>query len=110
MYDTSIRYLFKFKNYWLEFTGCHDTVREDFRSPAHGNPLHIFSHLLSYTRFKLNSWKHIGVNSLDFALKQTETTISNLENMDDNIVSQTNLSVQYARLAAIQRQISIKWA
>ncbi|XP_039137800.1 uncharacterized protein LOC120275327 [Dioscorea cayenensis subsp. rotundata] len=43
-------------------------------------------------------------------LNQTETNISNLESLDDNLVSQSHLSSQYARLAAIQRQMSIKWA
>lgn len=94
----------------MDFTGCHDSVREVLQSPAHGNPLHIITHLLSYIRFKLNIWKHNGVNSLEHALKQTESDISYLESMDDSVASQTNLSIQYARLAAIQRQISIKWA
>lgn len=109
MHEKHNRYLFRFENLWLDFTSCHEIVREALWSPSHGNPLHIFLHLLSRTRFKLTQWKSNGINSLEKALTLTEANIYNLENTDDSIDTQINLSVQYDKLAALQRQISIKW-
>ncbi|XP_039120543.1 uncharacterized protein LOC120256952 [Dioscorea cayenensis subsp. rotundata] len=104
------RFLFKFENFWLDYIDCHSIVREALQSPSHGNPLHVLSHLLSCTRFKLSQWNRRRHNSLERALSQTESDIFDLENSDDSLVSQSNLTALYAKLAAIQRQLSVKWA
>ncbi|XP_039141957.1 uncharacterized protein LOC120279156 [Dioscorea cayenensis subsp. rotundata] len=108
--DSRSRNLFRFENFWFDYTDCHSVVFEALRSPVHDSPLHAFSHLLSRTRFKLSNWKSSGLNSVEIALAQTETEINSLEQLDSSTDIQDRLSVLYSKLAAIQRQLSIKWA
>ncbi|XP_039118690.1 uncharacterized protein LOC120254702 [Dioscorea cayenensis subsp. rotundata] len=102
--------LFKFENFWLEFLGCFEAVREAFNFTPHGNPMHAFSHLLLRTHNRLKSWSINGVNDVESAIIHTENLIQNLECSDADIGSHQVLMELYAKLSALQQQCSIKWA
>lgn len=37
--------------------------------------MQALSHLLSRTCFKINSWRHLGLNPIDYAIIKTESDI-----------------------------------
>ncbi|XP_039130894.1 uncharacterized protein LOC120267295 [Dioscorea cayenensis subsp. rotundata] len=102
--------IFRFDINWLDFIGCHDAIHDAWNCHPHGNPLQAFSHLLSRACYNLSNWHRSGINSLEADLASSEITISNLEKSDFNSISQSFLMDQYANLASLQRQCSIKWA
>lgn len=45
--------VFRFDNFWLDYIGCHDAVREAWNFKPHSNPMHAFSYLISRARSKI---------------------------------------------------------
>lgn len=80
---------------------CHSTIRDAWSYSPYGNPMQAFSHLLSRTHFKINSWRRSGLNDIDSALINTKANISALELSDLSTGSQSLLLDQYARLVAL---------
>lgn len=101
---------FKFENFWLNYVGHHSVINEAWGLSLHGNPMQVFTHLLSRSRFKLNAWSRSGLCSIDSALARIGLDISALEYLDLFSKSHPLLLEHYSKLAALQRQCSTKWA
>lgn len=101
---------FKFENFWLNYVGHHSVINEAWGLSLHGNPIQVFTHLLSRSRFKLNAWSRSGLCSIDSALARIGLDISALEYLDLFSKSHPLLLEHYSKLAALQCQCSTKWA
>lgn len=93
--------IFRIEKFWLDYLGCHDAVRNAWELIPHGNPLQDFAHLLSRTHFNLSHWRRLGVNRIKSSLLDTKANICHLEASDLSLSSQSLLSTQYAKLAAL---------
>ncbi|XP_039118464.1 uncharacterized protein LOC120254413 [Dioscorea cayenensis subsp. rotundata] len=103
--------IFRFENYWLDYIGCHEAVRNAWSCATNGNPMHAFSHYISRTRFNINTWKRTGLSSLDSDINSTEASITSLELADVNDPDVfAELSDLYAKFASLQRLVSLRWA
>ncbi|XP_039138794.1 uncharacterized protein LOC120276131 [Dioscorea cayenensis subsp. rotundata] len=97
-----------------KWASCHDAVREAWNFKPHSNPMHAFSHLISRARSNLISWKNRGLCSIVSNISRLEMDILDAESMDAVYGNDYNavelLYPLYNKLAALQRQNSIKWA
>lgn len=93
-----------FDDYWLDYIGCHEAVKNAFRLTA-------FTHLLSRSHSNIIIWRSTALNLIDFALIETELTITVAENLNIFLPSNHSLLIYfYDKFLALQRQNSIKWA
>lgn len=79
--------LFRFDNYWRDYLGCHDVMRNALNFVPHVSALHAFTHLLSHSRLNITVWCVIGLNSIDSELISIENAILAAENLDITIPS-----------------------
>lgn len=68
--------VFHFENYWLDHIGCLEAVREAWSFSPNGNPMHIFSHLISRTRRNILSWKRLGLTPPSILILSTLNLLS----------------------------------
>lgn len=74
--------IFRFDNFWLDYLGCHSTLREAWNFKPHSNLMHAFTHLIACAISKLISWHIGGLNSLDTNISRLELEFLDAENLD----------------------------
>lgn len=103
--------VFRFENYWLDYIGCHEAVKAAWSCSPNGNPMHVFSHFISRTRYNIISWNRTSLSPLDSDIKNTEAAIVTLETADISGFEVFNdLSGLYSKFASLQRQNFLLWA
>ncbi|XP_039145509.1 uncharacterized protein LOC120282722 [Dioscorea cayenensis subsp. rotundata] len=74
--------IFRFENFWLEYLGCHVSVRKAWNFVPHSNPMQGVSHLLSRTRDFLLDWKNKGLHPIEVGIEKLEKSIMEAEGKD----------------------------
>ncbi|XP_072950995.1 uncharacterized protein [Typha angustifolia] len=108
-----VRRPFRFELYWMEYEECHKIVEDTWKRRAGGNPMHAFMHHICDMRRSLREWSRTAVGSVERRLKDTNTQLANLEDLDANgQLTEEGLQMlrsAYNRQAALNRQLNIKW-
>ncbi|XP_072980120.1 uncharacterized protein [Typha angustifolia] len=104
---------FRFELYWMEYEECQNIMKDTWTRHAGGNPMHAFTHQVSELRRSLSRWNREAVGSVERRLKDTNTNLADLEELDANgqLAEEgvQRMRSLYNRKAALNRQLNIKW-
>ncbi|XP_073002499.1 uncharacterized protein [Typha latifolia] len=108
-----VRRPFRFELYLMKYEECQSIVKDTWARHADDNPMHALTHHVSELRRSLNRWSREEVGCVERRLKDTNTQLADLEELDANgQLSEEGLKrlrSLYNCKAALNRQLNIKW-